>query len=181
MVKFLSYSKKKRRKISSNNDSFSFAFTRCLSLSLVVPLVVNRCHSLYHSFSLFVTRCTTRSHSLSLDVPLVRLFINDRIFVMFINKEVCEVVLVVSSSTDYEFSAAIFIFKALMWSVYYYHEILADTERQENYKRLVAYGFHSWQISWYLTPRREKLFMKTSIGSRLRPICSWFSFDSSSN
>ena len=100
---------------------------------------------------------------------------------MFLNEEVCEIVLIISSSTDYEFSAAIFIFKALMWSVYYYHEMLADIERQENYKRLVAYGFHSWQINWYLTHRREKLFMKTSITSRVRPICSWFSFDPSSN
>ena len=104
-----------------------------------------------------------------------------RIFVMFLNEEVCEIVLIISSSTDYEFSAAIYIFKALIWSVYYYHEMLADIERQENYKRLVAYGFHSWQINWYLTPRRKKLFMKTSIASRLRPICSWFSFDPSSN
>ena len=33
---------------------------------------------------------------------------------MFVNEEVCEIVLIISSSTDYEFSAAIFIFKALM-------------------------------------------------------------------
>ena len=86
-----------------------------------------------------------------------------------------------SYSTDYEFCAAIFVFKALMWSVYCYHEMLPDIDRQENYKRLVAYGFHSWQINWYLTPRREKLFTKTSIASRLRPIWYWFSFDPSSN
>ena len=102
------------------------------------------------------------------------------IFVIFVNEEVCEIFLIISSCTDYEFSAAILIFKVLMWNVYYYHEMLADIDRQENYKRLVAYGFHSWQINWYLTPRREKLFMKTSIATRLRPICSWFSFDPSS-
>ena len=146
-------SKKNKRKISSNNDSLSIV----------------------------VTRCTTRCYSLSLDIPLVCLSINGRIFLMFVNEEVCEIVLIVSSGTDYEFSAAIFIFKTLMWSVYYYHEVLADIERQENYKRLMAYGFHSWQINWYLTLKKKKLFMKTSTASRLRPICSWFSFDSSSN
>ena len=79
-------------------------------------------------------------------------------FVMFVNEEVCEIILIISSSTDYEFSTAFFIFKALMWSVYYYHKMLADIGREENYKRLVAYGFHSWQINWYLTPRGEKLW-----------------------
>ena len=69
--------------------------TRCHSLPLVVPLVVTRCttrcHSLYYSFSLVVpivvTRChllyhfvVTRCLSLSLDVPLVCVFINDRLF-----------------------------------------------------------------------------------------------------
>ena len=101
-------------------------------------------------------------------------------FCMFVNEEVCEII--ISSTTDYEFSAAICIFKALIWSVYYYHEMLSsDIDRREKYKRLVVYGFHSWQINWYLTPRREKLFMKTSIASRLRPICSWFSLDHTSN
>ena len=100
---------------------------------------------------------------------------------MFVNEVVCEIVLTISSSTDYEFSTAMYIFKALMWCVYYNHEILADIHRWEKYKRLVAYGFHSWQINWYLTHRREILFMKTLIASRLRPICSWFSFDPSSN
>ena len=99
---------------------------------------------------------------------------------MLVNEEVCEIVLIISSCTDYEFSAALLILKVLMWNVYYCHEMLADIDRQENYKRLVAYGFHSWQINWYLTPRRGKLFMKTSIATRLRPICSWFSFDPSS-
>ena len=102
MVKFLSYSKKKGK--------LTQITTRCHSLSLVV----SRCHSLYHSFSIVVTHCTTLCHSLSLDVPLVCLFINDRIFVMFVNEEVCQIVLIISSSTDYEFFAAIFIFKALM-------------------------------------------------------------------
>ena len=37
-----------------------------------------------------------------------------RILVMFVNEEVCEMLLTISSSTDDEFSAAIFIFKALM-------------------------------------------------------------------
>ena len=87
-----------------------------------------------------------------------------------------------SCSADYEFSAAIFVFKALMWTVYCYHdEMLVDIDKQENYKGLVVYGFHSWQMNWYFTHRREKLFMKTSIASRLRSICSWFSFDPSSN
>ena len=80
-----------------------------------------------------------------------------------------------------ELSAAIFIFKFLMWNVYCYHGMLVYIDRQENRKRLVAYGFHSWQINWFLTPRKEKLFMKTSIASRLRPFCSWFTFDPNSN
>ena len=80
-----------------------------------------------------------------------------------------------------ELSAAIFIFKFLMWSVCCYHGMLVYIDRQENRKRLVAYGFHSWQINWFLTPRKEKLFMKTSIASRLRPFCSWFTFDPNSN
>ena len=37
-----------------------------------------------------------------------------RILVMFVNEEMCEIVLIISSSTDYEFSTAFFIFKALM-------------------------------------------------------------------
>ena len=81
----------------------------------------------------------------------------------------------------YKYSAAFFIFMALMWKVYYYHEMLVDIGREENYKRLVAYGFHYWQINWCLTPRGEQLFMKTSIAYRLLPICSWSSYDSSSN
>ena len=70
---------------------------RCHSLSFVVPLVVTRCHSLSlvlplfftgcHSLSLVVPlvvplvviRCQSLYHSLSLDVPLICLFINDRI------------------------------------------------------------------------------------------------------
>ena len=78
--------KKNKRKISPNNDSLSIV----------------------------VTRYTTRCYSLSLDIPLVCLSINGRIFVMFVNEEVYEIVLIVSSGTDYEFSAAIFIFKTLM-------------------------------------------------------------------
>ena len=93
----------------------------------------------------------------------------------------CEIVLIISSSTDYKFSAAFFIFMALMWNVYYYHEMLVDIGREENYKRLVAYGFHSLQINWCLTPRGEQLFMKTSIAYRLLPICPWSSYDPSSN
>ena len=71
--------------------------TRCHSVSLLVPLAVIPCHSLSlfvihcHSLSFVVTRCTThchslyhslviRCHSLSLHVPLVCLFINDRLF-----------------------------------------------------------------------------------------------------
>ena len=99
---------------------------------------------------------------------------------MFVIEEVCEIALIISSYTDYDFSAAVLIFKVLMWNVYYYHEMLADIDRQKNHKRLVSYCFHSWQINWYLTPRREKLFMKTSIATKLRPICSWYSFDPSS-
>ena len=99
---------------------------------------------------------------------------------MLVNEEVCKIVLIISSCTDYEFSAAILIFKVLTWNVYYYHEMLADIDIQKNYKRLVVYGFHSWQINWYLTPRREKLFIKTSTATRLRPIRSSFSFDPSS-
>ena len=99
---------------------------------------------------------------------------------MFVNQEVSEIVFVICSCTDYELSAAILVFKVLMWDVYYYHEMLADIDRQQNYKRLVVYGFHSWQINWYLTPRREIIFMKTLIATRLRPVCSWFSFDPSS-
>ena len=40
-----------------------------------------------------------------------------RIFVMFVNEEVCEIALIISSSTDYELSAAFFIFKALMFTI----------------------------------------------------------------
>ena len=104
-----------------------------------------------------------------------------RILVMFVNEEMCEIVLIISSSTDYEFSTAFFIFKALVWKIYYDHKMLVDIGREENYKRLVAYGFHSLQINWCLTPRGEQLFMETSIAYRLLPVCSWFSFDSSSN
>ena len=32
-----------------------------------------------------------------------------RIFVTFLNKEVCEILLIISGSTEYEFSATIFI------------------------------------------------------------------------
>ena len=58
---------------------------------------------------------------------------------MFVNKEVCEIVVIISSSTGYEFSAAIFIFKVLMWGVYYYHEMLADVGKPEKYERLVVF------------------------------------------
>ena len=51
---------------------------------------------------------------------------------MFVNEDVCEIVFIVSSSTDYEFSAAIYIFKASAWSVYYY-EMLADIDRRGKY------------------------------------------------
>ena len=37
-----------------------------------------------------------------------------RIIVMIVNEEVWEIVLIISNGTDYEFSAAIFIFKVLM-------------------------------------------------------------------
>ena len=37
-----------------------------------------------------------------------------RIFVMFINEDLCEILLIINSITDNEFSAAIYIFKALM-------------------------------------------------------------------
>ena len=77
----------KKRKISWNGHSLTFVVplvvTPCHSLSLVVLLVVTscttRCHSLYHSLSFVVTRCHSLYHLLSLDVPLVCLFINDRI------------------------------------------------------------------------------------------------------
>ena len=61
---------------------------------------------------------------------------------MFVNEDVCEIVLIISSCTDYEFSAAILIFKVLKWNVYYYHEVLVDIDRPENSKRLV----------WLFTP-----------------------------
>ena len=101
----LIFKKEKERKvaqITTRCHSLSVFVNRYLSLSLVVPVVANRCHSLYHSLSY-----------LSLDVPLVCLFTNDRIFGMFVNEEVRVIVLIISSSTGYEFSAA-FIFKALM-------------------------------------------------------------------
>ena len=103
-----------------------------------------------------------------------------KIFIMFVKVEVCEIVFILNSSTEYEFSAATFIFNDSIWSVYYYYEMLAYIDRQENGKRLVAYDFQSWQINWSLTPR-EKLFTKTSITSRLGPICSWFSFEPNPN
>ena len=37
-----------------------------------------------------------------------------KIFAMFVNEDVCEIALIISSSTDYEFSGAIYIFKALI-------------------------------------------------------------------
>ena len=72
---------------------------------------------------------------------------------MFVKVEVCEIVFILNSSTEYEFSAATFIFNDSIWSVYYYYEMLAYIDRQENGKRLVAYDFQSWQINWSLTPR----------------------------
>ena len=42
--------------------------TRCLSVSLVVPLVVTRCTNRCRSLSFVVTCCITRCHSLSLVV-----------------------------------------------------------------------------------------------------------------
>ena len=44
------------------------------------------------------------------------------IIVMFVNEEVCEIVLTVSSCTDYVFSAAVLIFKVLIWmfTIIYY-------------------------------------------------------------
>ena len=59
---------------------------------------------------------------------------------MLVNKDMCEIVLI-TNSTDYEFYAAIFLFKPSMWSVYCYHEMVADIDKQKNFKRLVAYGF----------------------------------------
>ena len=64
--------------------SLSFVVTRLHSLSFVVPLVVTRCTTHCHSWSLVVIRSTTRCHSLSLDVPLVCLFINDRLMERFL-------------------------------------------------------------------------------------------------
>ena len=64
------------------------------------------------------------------------------LFMYEADEDACEIVFIISSSTDYEFSAAIYIFKALMRSVYYY-KMFADIERRQKYKRLVAYGFHS--------------------------------------
>ena len=61
-------------------------------------------------------------------LEFLKTFMN--IFVMFVNEEVCEIALIISSNTDYEFSAAFFIFKALMWSVYYYHKMPADIDRE---------------------------------------------------
>ena len=52
--------KGKFAKMTTRCHWLSRVITRCLSLSLVVPLVVIRCHSLYHSLSLAVTRCITR-------------------------------------------------------------------------------------------------------------------------
>ena len=59
---------------------------------------------------------------------------------MFVNKEVCEIVLIISDCTGYEFFAAVFI--ELSRSVYYYHVIFAYIDRRENGKRLVEYGFN---------------------------------------
>ena len=59
--------------------SLLFVITRCHSLSLDLSFVVTRCHSL----SLIVVSCHSLYHSLPLDVPLVCLFINNPIEVMF--------------------------------------------------------------------------------------------------
>ena len=56
VVKYLFSSEK--RKISQNDDSLLLFVNRCLSLSLVVPLVVFHCHLLAFA----VTRCITRCH-----------------------------------------------------------------------------------------------------------------------
>ena len=50
---------------------------------------------------------------------------------------------IISGITNYEFFGANFIFKVLMWSVYYYHEMLVFIDKQENGKK--AYGTHSCQ------------------------------------
>ena len=56
--------------------------TRCHSLSIVITRCTTRCDLLYYSLSLVVplnvNRCATRCHSLPLDVTSVCLFINDQ-------------------------------------------------------------------------------------------------------
>ena len=53
--------------------------------------------------------------------------------------------------------------KVLKWSDNYYYEILANTDLREKVWRLAVYGFYSWEIIWFLTPRKEKLFIKTHL------------------
>ena len=66
-VPFLFGKKGKLAEMTTLCHSVLFVVTRCLSLSLVVPLLVTSCttfcRSLYHSLSFVVTRCHSVYHS----------------------------------------------------------------------------------------------------------------------
>ena len=66
--RFLSYSKKRKIKMTTRCHSLSFVVTHCHLLSLVV-ILITRCHS-FHLLSLVVPLAVGRCYSLSLAVPL---------------------------------------------------------------------------------------------------------------
>ena len=64
-----------------------------------------------------------------------------RICAMFLNEKVCEIVLIISDSTEYDFSASIFIELSKFWCEVFtaiMGWMLVHVDRRENGKRLVA-------------------------------------------
>ena len=60
---------------------------------------------------------------------------------MFVNEKVCEIVLIISDSTEYDFSASIFIELSKFWYEVFtaiMGWMLVHVGRRENGKRLVA-------------------------------------------
>ena len=63
-----------------------------------------------------------------------------KIFLMPVNECVCEIILIISESTDYELSVATL---SSYHFYYYYHGMYVYTDWQQYGKRLAAYGFPS--------------------------------------
>ena len=60
---------------------------------------------------------------------------------MFVNEKVCEIVLIISDSTEYDFSTSIFIELSKFWYEVFtaiMGWMLVHVDRRENGKRLVA-------------------------------------------